>query len=131
MGISKFFKTLDAEGDIAPYRICAHGTADYAVKQATAATDALMGTTDELGKQANGRVDVCMGWLPEVEAGGTLAAGDPITSDANGKAVKATEGGSRIIGFAMTSAVSGDIIPYQFAPGTLGTAASAPSGSGS
>lgn len=124
MGISKFFKTLDAEGDIAPYRICAHGTADYAVKQATAATDALMGTTDELGKQANGRVDVCMGWLPEVEAGGTLAAGDPITSDANGKAVKATIGGSRIIGFAMTSASSGDIIPYQFAPGTLGVAAS-------
>ena len=125
MGISKYFKTMDAEGEIAPYRICAHGTADYAVKQATAATDALVGTADELGTQANGRVDVCMGWLPEVEAGGTLAAGDPITSDANGKAVKATAGGNRIIGFAMTSASAGDIIPYQFAPGTLGVAASA------
>ena len=123
MGISHFFKTLDAEGDIAPYRICAHGTNDYAAKQATAATDALMGTTDELGKQANGRVDVCMGWMPEVEAGGTLAAGDPITSDMNGKAVKATTGGSRIIGFAMSSASAGDIIPYQFAPGTLSVAA--------
>lgn len=123
MGISRFFKTLDAEGEIAPYRICAHGTNDYAAKQAAAATDALMGTADELGKQANGRVDVCMGWMPEVEAGGTLAAGDPITSDANGKAVKATTGGSRIIGFAMSSASAGDIIPYQFAPGTLSVAA--------
>lgn len=116
-------KTLDAEGDISPYRICAYGTADYAAKQATAATDALMGTSDDLGAQANDRVDVCMGGLPEVEAGGTLAAGDPITSDSEGKAVKATAAGNRIIGFAMTSASSGDIIPYQFAPGTLGVAA--------
>ena len=122
MGISRFFKTMDAEGEIAPYRICAHGTADYAVKQATAATDALVGTADELGLQPNGRVDVCMGWLPEVEAGGTLAAGDPLTSDAEGKAVKAAAAGDRIIGFAMTSASAGDIIPYQFAPGTLGAA---------
>ena len=122
MDISKYFKTMDAEGEIAPYRICAHGTADYAVKQATAATDALVGTADELGLQPNGRVDVCMGWLPEVEAGGTLAAGDPLTSDAEGKAVKAAAAGDRIIGFAMTSASAGDIIPYQFAPGTLGAA---------
>ena len=33
------FKTFDAEGEIAPYRICAHGSKDYAVKQATAKTD--------------------------------------------------------------------------------------------
>ena len=117
------YKTLDAEGDISPYRICAHGTADYSARQASAATDALVGTTDELGTQANGRVDVCMGGLPEVEAGGTLAAGDPLTSDAEGKAVKATAAGNRIIGFAMTGASAGDIIPYQFAPGTLGVAA--------
>ena len=25
------FKTFDAEGEIAPYRICAHGSKDYAV----------------------------------------------------------------------------------------------------
>ena len=123
------FKTFDAEGDISPYRICAHGTKDYAVKQATKATDALAGTTDELGRQPNGRLDVCMGGQPEVEAGGALAAGAPLTSDTEGKAVKATEGGSRIIGFAMTGAAAGDIITYIYAPGTLGVAASAPSGS--
>ena len=78
------FKTFDAEGEIAPYRICAHGSKDYAVKQATAKTDALLGTTDELGRQPNNRVDVCLDKMPEVEAGGTLAAGDPLTSDAKG-----------------------------------------------
>ena len=64
-----------------------------------------------------------MGGQPEVEAGGALAAGDPLTSDTEGKAVKATEGGSRIIGFAMTGAAAGDIITYIYAPGTLGVAA--------
>lgn len=113
------YKTLDAEGDIAPWRICAHGSADYAAKQAASATDALLGSTDELGKQPNGRVDVCMGGLPEVEAGGALAAGDPITSDADGKAVKADATGQRLLGFAMTGAAAGDIITYQFAPGIL------------
>ena len=34
-----------------------------------------------------------------------------------------------IIGFAMTGAAAGDIITYIYAPGTLGVAASAPSGS--
>ena len=62
--------------------------------------------------------------MPEVEAGGTLAAGDPLTSDASGKAVKATTGGDRLIGFALTSASAGDIITYIHAPGTLGVAAS-------
>ena len=100
------FKTFDAEGEIAPYRICAHGSKDYAVKQATAKTDALLGTTDELGRQPNNRVDVCLDKMPEVEAGGTLAAGD------------------RLIGFALTSASAGDIITYIHAPGTLGVAAS-------
>ena len=118
------FKTFDAEGEIAPYRICAHGSKDYAVKQATAKTDALLGTTDELGRQPNNRVDVCLDKMPEVEAGGTLAAGDPLTSDANGKAVKATTGGDRLIGFARSSASAGDIITYIHAPGTLGVAAS-------
>lgn len=119
------YKTLNAEGDIAPWRICAHGAEDYAAKQATGPTDALMGTTDELGKQPNGRVDVCMGGQPEVEAGGALAAGDPLTSDADGKAVRADATGQRLIGFAMTSAVAGDIITYQFAPGTLATSPAA------
>ena len=117
------FKTFDAEGEIAPYRICAHGSKDYAVKQATAKTDALLGTTDELGRQPNNRVDVCLDKMPEVEAGGTLAAGDPLTSDANGKAVKATTGGDRLIGFALTSESAGDLITYIHAPGTLGVAA--------
>ena len=117
------YKNFEAEGEIGPYVIVTHGTADYAVKAATGATVALVGTTDELGKLSNGRVDVCTGGIPEVALGGTVAAGDPLTSDASGKAVKATAAGNRILGVALVSGASGDIIPYQYSLGTLAVAA--------
>ena len=123
MATPGIYKNFEAEGEIGPYVIVTHGTADYAVKAATGATVALVGTTDELGKLSNGRVDVCTGGIPEVALGGTVAAGDPLTSDASGKAVKATAAGNRILGFALVSGASGDIIPYQYSLGTLPVAA--------
>lgn len=123
MATPGIYKNFEAEGEIDPYVIVTHGTADYAVKAATGATVALVGTTDELGKLSNGRVDVCTGGIPEVALGGTVAAGDPLTSDASGKAVKATAAGNRILGFALVSGASGDIIPYQYSLGTLAVAA--------
>ena len=123
MATPGIYKNFEAEGEIGPYVIVTHGTADYAVKAATGATVALVGTTDELGKLSNGRVDVCTGGIPEVALGGTVAAGDPLTSDASGKAVKATAAGNRILGFALVSGASGDIIPYQYSLGTLAVAA--------
>ena len=123
MATPVIYKNFEAEGEIGPYVIVTHGTADYAVKAATGATVALVGTTDELGKLSNGRVDVCTGGIPEVALGGTVAAGDPLTSDASGKAVKATAAGNRILGFALVSGASGDIIPYQYSLGTLAVAA--------
>ena len=123
MATPGIYKNFEAEGEIGPYVIVTHGTADYAVKAATGATVALVGTTDELGKLSNGRVDVCTGGIPEVALGGTVATGDPLTSDASGKAVKATAAGNRILGFALVSGASGDIIPYQYSLGTLAVAA--------
>ena len=123
MATPGIYKNFEAEGEIGPYVIVTHGTADYAVKAATGATVALVGTTDELGKLSNGRVDVCTSGIPEVALGGTVAAGDPLTSDASGKAVKATAAGNRILGFALVSGASGDIIPYQYSLGTLAVAA--------
>ena len=123
MATPGIYKNFEAEGEIGPYVIVTHGTADYAVKAATGATVALVGTPDALGKLSNGRVAVCTGGIPEVALGGTVAAGDPLTSDASGKAVKATAAGNRILGFALVSGASGDIIPYQYSLGTLAVAA--------
>ena len=74
MATPGIYKNFEAEGEIGPYVIVTHGTADYAVKAATGATVALVGTTDELGKLSNGRVDVCTVGIPEVALGGTVAA---------------------------------------------------------
>ena len=113
------YVNLSITGELAPFRIVAHdGSGGY--KQAT---EALVGTADELGKQPNGGADVAMSDQPEVEAGAAVAAGDPLTSDAQGRAVKATAAGDRIIGFACQAATdAGEIIDYQFAPGFLATA---------
>ncbi|WP_288230816.1 DUF2190 family protein [uncultured Desulfovibrio sp.] len=124
MPVTRLFKTYDVSGDLSPYRIAAHAATAGMIAQAAGPTDALIGTTDELGKQPNGRADVAMSDLPEVEAGAAVAYGDPLTSDAEGRAVKATASGQRIIGFALTAAQSdGEIIDYLFAPGTLALAA--------
>ena len=115
MATPGIYKNFEAEGEIGPYVIVTHGTADYAVKAATGATVALVGTTDELGKLSNGRVDVCTGGIPEVALGGTVAAGDPLTNDASGKAVKATVAGNRILGFALVSGAPATSSPISTA----------------
>lgn len=116
MATTRLYKTYDVTGDLAPYRIAAHG-APYRIRQATAPTDALLGTTDEIGKQSNGRADIAMSDQPEVMLGATVTAGQALTSDAQGAAVPATAAGQRIIGYALEGGQAGTIITYQFAPG--------------
>ena len=116
---TRLFKTFQVSGVIAPYRIVTVD-ADMRATQATAATHALIGTSDELGKQSNGVVDVAMSDIPEVESGAAIAVGDPLTADAEGRAVKATATGQRIIGFAFAAASGeGEIIDYIYAPGFM------------
>lgn len=104
---------------IASHRIVAFGSDDDTVTMASSATDSLVGISD-LGADAIGdRLDVVMDDIAEVEFGGTITRGDPITSDANGKAIKATVAGSRIIGFAMVSGVVGDIGTVNIVPSKI------------
>lgn len=96
-------------------------TSDTQAALASAATDKLMGVF--LNDAADTEyVDVQTAGTAEVKAGGTVNVGDPVTSDANGKAVaSAPAGGSnnRIVGFALVGAVSGDIFPIRLALGSL------------
>jgi hypothetical protein len=75
-----------------------------------------------MGCDASEMLDVIMAGEGEVTAGGNIAFGDPLTSDANGKAVKAVVTSSasvRIAGFANQAAVAGDVFRYTIAPGFL------------
>lgn len=122
-------KTYVADAAIARHRIVKFGATDGAVAQADGATAALLGISTEIPAAAAERVDVYLAGLVDVEYGGNVTRGDLLTSDANGKAIKATrhthtENAAaayeqnantsvstevRTIGIAMVSGVAGDI----------------------
>lgn len=108
-----FSKSYGTEGIVLPYRICKFGAADLNVLQAAAATDKLIGVTDRLGAAVSGdRCEVHHMGLREVEYGGTVAAGDELTSDATGRAITAAPAAGanvEIIGRAQVAGVVGDI----------------------
>lgn len=111
-----------AESAIAPYRITKAGTSDGAYLQAAAATDFLNGVCESVGPAAGERLDIVKSGIADVEFGGTVARGEPVTADASGKAVKAAPAAGanvRIIGFAEVSAVAGDIAQMLIAPGVM------------
>lgn len=107
---------------IAAYRIVKHGAADNQVLQAAAATDALCGVTTSLASPSGAVIDVIKSDIAEVEFGGVVTRGTPLTSDADGKAVAAAPAAGanvRIIGFAEVSGVAGDIGLVHIAPGLM------------
>lgn len=48
-------------------------------------------------------------------AGGTIAIGDYLTSDANGAVVATTTAGQEVVGIATEAAVSGQVVGFLFA----------------
>lgn len=104
---------------IAAHRIVVFGSDDNTVVTASAATGSLIGISDLGADAAGDRLDVILEDIAEVEYGGTVTRGDLITSDANGKAITATVAGSRIIGFAMVSGVTGDIGSINIVPSKI------------
>lgn len=116
-------KSRSAEAVIAPFRIVKHGAADHGVVQGAAATDFLCGVSGALGADAAGdRIDINVKGIVDVEYGGIVTRGKPLTSDADGKAVEAAPvAGSnvRLIGFADVSGVAGDIGGVDIAPGVM------------
>lgn len=115
-------KSYIAEAAVTKRRIVKLGTADGKVLQGAAATDAIFGVSTEIDAAINERCDVHLAGMVEVEVGGTIARGDPITADANGKAVKAvpaTGVNNRIVGWADVAAVSGDVFDMLLAQGQI------------
>lgn len=115
-------KSHVAGSTVAAFRIVKNGTADGKVVQGTNATVALIGVTGELGADTGERVDVIRSGIAEIEFGGTVARGAPVTADASGKAVAAAPAAGAnayIIGFAEVSAADGDIADVLLAPSVM------------
>ena len=92
--------------------------------QAAAAADLSIGVAIIPGTAAAAadRVDVAHDGIVDVEYGGTVTRGQKLTADANGKAVAAAPSAganAQIIGYAVVSAVSGDIAGMMISPSVM------------
>ena len=116
-----FIKTFVATGAIAAYHIVKpSGVNDGEVVLAAAATDSILGVSQNVDVAIGQPCDVVLDQTANVVCGGTIPAGSLVTSDANGCAVVANPGTGvvhRVLGVALTSGVSGDIIPVMIAQG--------------
>jgi hypothetical protein len=116
-------KNYTGEGVIPPYRIVKFGAAEGGVLVAAAAADKMIGVNSRLAFAVVGdRGDIVRAGIAEVEYGGTVAAGDLLTSDSTGRAIVATAGAGvnvRFIGVAEVAGVVGDIGSLMIEPGSF------------
>jgi hypothetical protein len=111
----------NAEGSIAAYTIV-KGTATGGVLQAAAVGDKLLGVTTDIAAVTGENCDVVINGPTFVKAGGTIAIGDVLTSDASGQAVVAAPSAgtnNRIIGTALEIAASGDVFRASILAGSF------------
>lgn len=122
MNIPGLTHTFKAGGALIKRRIVKHGAADVEVLQAAAAADKSVGITTDIDTAIGNSADVIRGGIAPVEYGGVVTRGDPLTSDAVGRAVTAAPAAGanvRIAGFADVSGVLGDIGSIYIAPGVM------------
>lgn len=122
--IPNFTRAYEASAAVSGFRIVMFSTpaSTTTVAHATGGTVPLVGVADRQGAPQGGMADIHRGGLVSVQLGGAVAAGDPLTSDATGLAIKAVPGAGanlNIIGFADQPGVSGDIIDAFMSPGVV------------
>lgn len=106
-----------SDGAIGKYRIVKFGSADANVALAVDGASPIRGITGDLGVvEAGKRIDVYTDKTQRVYYGGTVAAGDRLTADANGAAIATTTAGAHIVGRAAVSGVAGDIGTAEINP---------------
>jgi hypothetical protein len=111
-----------AGANIARFRIVALSSAD-AVVQASLNTSPMIGASMDVAPLAGERVTIIHQGIASIEAGGAIAVGGLVTSDAQGRAIASSLGAgvnARIVGLALEPAVAaGDIIRVLLNPGPV------------
>lgn len=122
MSKSLLDKEYVAEAAISAYRIVKPGSTDDFAATGAAATDKLIGVVEGVAPALGERFTVVLFGLADVTYGGTVARGDPLTSDASGRAVTAAPAAGsnvRLIGFARQSGVVGDVAEIMVQPSVM------------
>lgn len=111
-------KSVKSTAAVAAFTIAKFGADDDTLSSATASTEVLVGVFQHATTAAGQEVRVMLDGISRVKLGGTVTRGGLLTSDASGQAVAigAVAGTNYgVIGLAMASGVSGDIIPVKLA----------------
>lgn len=116
-GIEKSVKCTAAIGTA--YTIAKPGADDDTFSLAAGATDALLGIFQHTTTTAGDAVRIMLSGISPIVYGGAITRGDPLTSDASGKGVKAVAG-QNIIGYASISGVLNDIGYCIISPQVMG-----------
>jgi hypothetical protein len=89
----QYIESRRAAADVEPYRIAAYDDVEGEFTQAGGPSAApLMGLTGHLGAVGGTVCDVIRSGPAELEYGGAVAFGDPLTADIAGRGVKAQPG---------------------------------------
>lgn len=115
-------KNYLAGGAIAAHTIVKPGADDDSVVAAAANSDALIGVVESFDVASGERCDVVVAGIAEVKLGGTVTRGDFITANASGQGLAAAPAAgvnNVVIGRALMSGVSGDVIRVLLAPGRI------------
>jgi hypothetical protein len=110
-------------GGVRDNRVVQFGAADGVVIEATASTQLLLGVSTQPGTAAAGeRCDVVLSGIADVIAGGSITRGSYVTTDNAGRVVAAAPAAgvnAAIVGMAMQSAATNDIIQVLLAQGRI------------
>lgn len=116
-------KEYPCAAGVAANRLVNWGAADGLVALAVDGTKPFVGVTSELATDAGDYASVFMnGNIAEVTFGGNVTRGDPLTADAQGRAILAApaiHSTVYIVGYAECSGVAGDIGTVIVSPQTL------------
>ena len=123
--MNQAIKNYIAGGNIGPYVLVRHGVTDGQVRSAVGGSEPLVGVSVVPSGSvvaALDRVDVGLDRQLPVEYGGAVTRGDPLTSDAVGRAIVAAPAAGvnvHIIGFADVSGISGDVVDVYVRPARI------------
>lgn len=115
-----FYKSRRAATAIGASLLCAYTANADEVQLAVSANAPIAGVNDNVAVPVGSLADVQMTQLADVRFGaGGVAPGDPVTADAQGRAVKAVKQAGAIVyvaGVAQRPQLEGDIGPILVAP---------------
>lgn len=116
-------KSLEATTLVPARRLVTMGAADGTGIPATGSAAFIYGVSSELDTAIGERISIhSVGNIADVVYGGAVTRGDPLTADAQGRAIAATPAAGAnafIVGFAEVSGVLGDIGSVIVTPGRV------------